>query len=86
MLAMQLTRQRTPLALVSLPDPIPGPDEVRVRVAACGVCRTDLHVVDGELANPKPPLILGHEIVGRIDAVGGAIFEGAAVLVPPGSV
>jgi D-arabinose 1-dehydrogenase-like Zn-dependent alcohol dehydrogenase len=47
MQAMQLTQPRTPLALVSLPDPAPGPDEVRVRVAACGVCRTDLHVVVG---------------------------------------
>jgi alcohol dehydrogenase, propanol-preferring len=73
MLAMQLTAQRTPLALVSLPDPTPGPGEVRVRVAACGVCRTDLHVVDGELPNPRLPLIPGHEIVGRIDAVGGAV-------------
>src|SRR5271165_2160242 len=66
MLAMQLTARRTPLALVSLPDPTPGPGEVRVRVAACGVCRTDLHVVDGELPNPRLPLIPGHEIVGRI--------------------
>jgi alcohol dehydrogenase, propanol-preferring len=73
MQAMQLTQPRTPLALVSLPDPAPGPDEVRVRVTACGVCRTDLHVVDGELPNPRLPLIPGHEIVGRIDAVGEAV-------------
>ena len=73
MQAMQLTRPRIPLAFVSLPDPTPGAGEVRVRVAACGVCRTDLHVVDGELPHPRLPLIPGHEIVGRIDAIGDAV-------------
>jgi propanol-preferring alcohol dehydrogenase len=73
MQAMQLSRPRAPLTPVSLPDPLPGTREVRVRVTACGVCRTDLHVVDGELASPKLPLIPGHEIVGTIDAVGGAV-------------
>ena len=73
MRAMQLGAPRTPLALVSLPDPAPGRGEVRVRVAACGVCRTDLHVVDGELPQPRLPLIPGHEIVGRIDAIGDAV-------------
>ncbi len=53
--------------------PVPGAGEVRIRVAACGVCRTDLHVVDGELSSPKPSLIPGHEIVGRIDAVGAGV-------------
>jgi propanol-preferring alcohol dehydrogenase len=66
---MQLRRPGEPLAYVELPDPRPGPGEVRVRVAACGVCRTDLHVVDGELPNAKLPVIPGHEIVGEVDAV-----------------
>ena len=73
MQAMQLTQPRIPLAFVSFPDPTPGAGEVRVRVAACGVCRTDLHVVDGELLHPRLPLIPGHEIVGRIDAIGDAV-------------
>jgi propanol-preferring alcohol dehydrogenase len=55
------------------PDPSPGPGQVRVRVEACGVCRTDLHVVDGELPNPKLPIVPGHEIVGRVDAVGEGV-------------
>jgi propanol-preferring alcohol dehydrogenase len=71
MQAMVLERPGEPLKLVERPDPLPGDGEVRVRVAACGVCRTDLHVVDGELPKPKLPIVPGHEIVGRIDAVGG---------------
>jgi propanol-preferring alcohol dehydrogenase len=67
---MVLERTGEPLKLVERPDPRPAEGEVRVRIAACGVCRTDLHVVDGELPNPKLPIIPGHEIVGRIDAVG----------------
>jgi alcohol dehydrogenase, propanol-preferring len=55
---------------VTLPVPDPGPTQLRLRVAACGVCRTDLHVVDGELPDPSIPIIPGHEIVGRIDACG----------------
>ena len=55
-----------------------GPGEIRVKVAACGVCRTDLHVVDGELPNPKVPIIPGHEIVGRIDSIGAGV-EGLKV-------
>ena len=70
MRAMVLERLGEPLAFVERPDPRPADGEVRVRVAACGVCRTDLHVVDGELSNPKLPLVPGHEIVGRIDMVG----------------
>jgi propanol-preferring alcohol dehydrogenase len=58
---------RSALALEDVPDPTPGPGQVRVRVRACGVCRTDLHVRDGELPHPKLPLILGHEIVGVTD-------------------
>jgi propanol-preferring alcohol dehydrogenase len=56
-----------------LPDPEPGPGQLRVRVEACGVCRTDLHVLDGELPEPKLPLVLGHQIVGVVDAVGEAV-------------
>src|SRR5262245_43234166 len=73
MQAMQLQRLGEPLALAELPDPEPAPGEVRVRVACCGVCRTDLHVVDGELPDPKLPIIPGHEIVGRIDRIGAGV-------------
>ncbi|MBW4091105.1 MAG: zinc-dependent alcohol dehydrogenase family protein [Proteobacteria bacterium] len=75
MQAMVLTGIGTPLRWTELPDREPGPGEVRVRVAACGVCRTDLHVVDGELAHPQVPIIPGHEIVGRIDAVGAGVAD-----------
>jgi propanol-preferring alcohol dehydrogenase len=70
MWAMQLKTPCTPLVPVELAEPQPGAGEVRVAIAACGVCRTDLHVVDGDLPHPKLPIIPGHEIVGRIDAVG----------------
>jgi len=70
---MVLKKLRTPLEWTELADPRPGPGEIRVKVAACGVCRTDLHVVDGELPNPKVPIIPGHEIVGRIDAIGAEV-------------
>jgi propanol-preferring alcohol dehydrogenase len=73
MQAMVLEKLRTPLEWTDLPDRQPGPNEIRVRVLACGVCRTDLHVVDGELPDPKLPIIPGHEIVGRIDAMGTAV-------------
>jgi propanol-preferring alcohol dehydrogenase len=59
-----------PLRATELPDPRPGPGEVRLRVLACAVCRTDLHVLDGDLPEPKLPLVLGHQIVGEVDAVG----------------
>jgi alcohol dehydrogenase, propanol-preferring len=68
--AMVLRELKAPLEWSKLPDRFPGPGEIRVRVSACGVCRTDLHVVDGDLQQPKVPIIPGHEIVGRIDAVG----------------
>ena len=68
--AMVLKVVGKPLEWTELPDQQPGPGEIRVKVSACGVCRTDLHVVDGELANPKVPIIPGHEIVGRIEALG----------------
>ena len=70
---MVLTKCRTPLEWTELPDREPGPGEVRVKVAACGVCRTDLHVVDGELPDPHLPIIPGHEIVGRIDRLGPGV-------------
>lgn len=70
MFGMVLHKIGGPLVFEELPDPVPGPGELRVRVHACGVCRTDLHVVDGELPDLKLPIIPGHEIVGRIDALG----------------
>jgi len=73
--AMVLNRLGTPLAWTELPDRQPGPGEIRVKVAACGVCRTDLHVVDGELPHPQLPIIPGHEIVGRIDALGSGVTD-----------
>ena len=70
MRAMVLERPGTRLVAVEHPDPVPGPGEVRIEVEACAVCRTDLHVIDGELAQPRLPLVPGHEIVGIVDAVG----------------
>jgi propanol-preferring alcohol dehydrogenase len=71
--AMVLKQVGSPLEWTELPDRLPGPGEIRVQVAACGVCRTDLHVVDGELPHPQAPIIPGHEIVGRIDAIGAGV-------------
>ena len=71
--AMVLKQPRTALEWLELPDSVPGPGEVRVRIAACGVCRTDLHVVDGELPEPKSPISPGHQIVGRVDALGANV-------------
>jgi propanol-preferring alcohol dehydrogenase len=82
---MQLRKLRSPLELVSLPRPEPGPGCLRVRVRACAVCRTDLHVVDGELPDPRLPLVPGHEIVGVVDALGAGVREpapGARVGIP----
>jgi propanol-preferring alcohol dehydrogenase len=73
MQAMVLNRLGDPLVWTELPDRTPGPGEVRVAVLACGVCRTDLHVINGELPNPVLPIIPGHEIVGRIDALGAGV-------------
>ncbi|MEA2469648.1 MAG: alcohol dehydrogenase, propanol-preferring, partial [Thermoleophilaceae bacterium] len=82
MRAMVLEASRTPLRETELPDPRPASGQVLLEVHACAVCRTDLHVVDGELARPKLPLVLGHQIVGRVLA-GGERFEvGARVGVP----
>ncbi|HXW70013.1 MAG TPA: zinc-dependent alcohol dehydrogenase family protein [Methylocella sp.] len=73
MFGMVLHEIGKPLILEELPDPLPGPGELRVRIEACGVCRTDLHVVDGELPDIKLPIIPGHEIVGRIDTLGPGV-------------
>ena len=73
MYAMVLNQLGAPLEWTELADRLPGPGEIRVKVTACGVCRTDLHVVDGELPDPKLPIIPGHEIVGRIDAIGTGV-------------
>jgi propanol-preferring alcohol dehydrogenase len=68
---MVLNEPKRPLELRDVPKPKPGRGQLLVRVSACAVCRTDLHVVDGELPNPKLPLILGHQIVGRVEEIGG---------------
>jgi len=73
MRAMVLTAPGQPLRLTQAPVPQPGPDQALIRVHACGVCRTDLHIVDGELTQPKLPLIPGHEIVGAVVQVGGNV-------------
>ncbi len=73
--AMVLNSIRSPLQWTEFPDRQPGANELRVRITACGVCRTDLHVVDGELPAPKLPIIPGHEIVGRIDAIGPGVED-----------
>jgi propanol-preferring alcohol dehydrogenase len=73
MRAMVLKRTGSPLEACELPDRDPGPGEIRMRVSACAVCRTDLHVVDGDLPEPRLPIIPGHEIVGRVDALGPGV-------------
>lgn len=73
MKAMLLENLRTPLVPRERPDPLPGPGEIRLKVEACAVCRTDLHVIDGELDCPRLPLVPGHEIVGIVDAVGAGV-------------
>jgi alcohol dehydrogenase, propanol-preferring len=79
---MLLDAPRSALRLGDLPDPEPGPGEVLLEVAACGVCRTDLHILDGELDRPKLPLVLGHQIVGRVLAGGERFGAGERVGVP----
>lgn len=82
---MVLEAPRRPLRAVELPDPTPGDGQVGIAVRACGVCRTDLHVVDGELTRPKLPLVPGHQIVGVVEEVGaqaGRFAPGARVGVP----
>jgi propanol-preferring alcohol dehydrogenase len=70
---MVLEKVGQPLALRDLRQPKPGKGQLLVRVNVCAVCRTDLHIVDGELPDPKLPLILGHQIVGRIEEIGDAV-------------
>ena len=79
---MVLHAARTPLRLTELPNPQPARGEVLLRVRACGVCRTDLHIVDGELTQPKLPLVLGHEIVGEVLEGGSRYEPGSRVGVP----
>jgi propanol-preferring alcohol dehydrogenase len=71
--AMVLSAPGTPLRFEPRDDPAPGPGAVRVKVSACGVCRTDLHVVDGELSDIAYPIVPGHEVVGRVDALGADV-------------
>ena len=85
MRAMVLQQPGTTLVLRERPLPQPGPGEILIAIAACGVCRTDLHVVDGELPDPKLPIVPGHEIVGRVAALGPGVTgfaEGERVGVP----
>jgi len=78
MRAMLLDAPRTPLRPADIPVPRPGPGQLLLRVRACGVCRTDLHVVDGELKKPKLPLVLGHQIVGTVEERGPGAERRAA--------
>ena len=78
MRAMVLEQPRAPLVPRERPVAVPAAGEILIEIAACGVCRTDLHAVDGELPNPKLPLVPGHEIVGRIAAIGAGV-EGLAL-------
>jgi propanol-preferring alcohol dehydrogenase len=84
MQAMVLEAPGRPLALVDRPDPAPGPGQVLLDVAACGVCRTDLHLLDGEVEVPRLPIVPGHQIVGRVRKAGpgAAIHPGTRVGVP----
>jgi propanol-preferring alcohol dehydrogenase len=78
MRALRIARAGAPLALEEIPEPEPGPGELRLRVAACGVCRTDLHLLDGELPGAAEPITPGHQIVGRVDRVGAGVREFAS--------
>ena len=78
MRAMVLEQTRTPLIMRERPTPRPAQGEILVEIAACGVCRADLHVVDGELQHPNLPIVPGHEIVGRIAAIGSGLAGFAA--------
>ena len=75
---MVLERQRQPLRPAELPKPEPATGQVQIAVRACGVCRTDLHILDGDLAEPKLPLVMGHQIVGTVRAVGEGVERYAA--------
>jgi alcohol dehydrogenase, propanol-preferring len=82
MRAMVLDAPGRPLRAAELPEPEPEPGEALLRVHACGVCRTDLHVADGELPDPKLPLVLGHQIVGTVEESGERFSAGERVGVP----
>ena len=82
MRALVLDAPRMPLREAEVPDPVPAPGQVLLRVRACGVCRTDLHIVDGDLQQPKLPLVLGHQIVSEIESDGDRFERGARVGVP----
>src|SRR5437870_9785012 len=73
MRAMLLRAAGVPLEEAELPTPVPGAGQVRIRVHVCGVCRTDLHIVDGELKEPKLPLVIGHQIVGVVEELGSGV-------------
>ena len=77
MKAMRLSKaqpiEQSPLESVDPPAPIAGPGEVRLRVETCGICRTDLHIIEGDLSLPKLPLVPGHQIVGVVDQVGEGV-------------
>lgn len=73
MKAMMMFRSGEPLHLETVADPEPGPGQILIRVEACGLCRTDLHILDGDLKHPKLPLIPGHEIVGRVVRWGAGV-------------
>jgi len=73
MKAMLMNSQRQPLKLAEVPVPQPGEGQVLLEVSTCGVCRTDLHVLDGDLSEPKLPLILGHQIVGKVVQLGSGV-------------
>jgi propanol-preferring alcohol dehydrogenase len=75
---MVLPRPGAALTLQNLPKPAPGPDQLLIKVTACGICRTDLHVLDGELTEPTLPLIPGHQIVGTVESI-GTITSGFSV-------
>ena len=82
MRAMLFSGVGSPLREAALARPEPGPGQARLSVRACAVCRTDLHIVDGELTRPKLPLVLGHQIVGEVLAGAGRFKTGARVGVP----
>src|SRR5215208_6342122 len=82
MRAMVLGAPREPLRAAELPEPQPGPGQVALEVAACAVCRTDLHIIDGELSEPKLPRVLGHQIVARVADAGERFSPGQRVGVP----
>src|SRR3954462_14901740 len=84
MRAMVLEAPGRPLPLVERDDPLPGPGQLMLDVAACGVCRTDLHLLDGEIEAPRMPVVLGHQIVGRVARAGpgAAMRPGTRVGVP----